>query len=107
MMLQTMFLSAQANLAPLLGHFVNTLVSIDIMIQKPGGHSHVHSKQDGLSKKTGALKMINKNEKMRWRGQKRDQKNYCRLQWEERREGEGRGLKSYRTALSFMSNAGD
>ncbi|MEQ2280162.1 hypothetical protein AMECASPLE_016805 [Ameca splendens] len=63
MMLHTMFLSAQANLAPLLGHFVNTLVSIDIMIQKPGGHSHVHSKQDGLSKKTGALKMINKNEK--------------------------------------------
>lgn len=35
-------------------HTLGTLISVDVTIRKPGGHSHVRSKQDGVSKKKGS-----------------------------------------------------
>lgn len=49
------FLSTWTNLAVVSEHFVKSLTSIDIIIPKPGGHSHMNSKWDTLSKERRAL----------------------------------------------------
>lgn len=59
-------LSTRTNLAAVFEHFVKSFTSMDIMLPKPGGHSHVNSKWDTLSKERRALQTKKNTRMSKW-----------------------------------------